>query len=237
LGERDLQKLLPFIRRAQEELRGLEPRRVAERAGVAYTEMGGGGCLEVRLFGRDYALSFPELELRQNISGFDEPAWVHALLLHYFRTADGSPPAGRWVSLRELRDGLFYAVASQGYCGDRLARAFGNQKDRLLSAAASLGGAPLPFGDVGFSFQALPRVFLALVYWQGDEEFPPSAQVLFDANAHCYLPTDLLSVLGSILCTRLMRCAGVTGPRAGVMPKSGFVEPPTEKLDEDGEAS
>jgi hypothetical protein len=42
------------------------------------------------------------------------------------------------------------------------------------------------------------------VYWQGDEDFDASCQVLFDASARHYLPTDAYAILGSTL-TRMLK--------------------------------
>jgi len=46
---------------------------------------------------------------------------------------------------------------------------------------------------------------LLAVYWQGDEDFPSTCQVLFDASASHYLPTDAYAILGSTLTRRLIK--------------------------------
>ena len=53
-------------------------------------------------------------------------------------------------------------------------------------------------------FTILPRVHLAVVYWEGDEEFPAQARVLFEDTAAHYMTTDGLAVLGSQLVGRLL---------------------------------
>ena len=75
----------------------------------------------------------------------------------------------------------------------------------LPAAAETVGGVKIDVGDCGYAFQVLPRVQLAIVYWLGDEEFPPQAQVLFDAAASHYLPVDGLALLGSDLVRRLLK--------------------------------
>ena len=71
-----------------------------------------------------------------------------------------------------------------------------------------LGGRQETLGDAAFAFQALPRVRLLAVGWQGDEDFPPSYRVLFDGNSHHHLSTDACAILGSTLTRRLMRAIG-----------------------------
>jgi hypothetical protein len=45
---------------------------------------------------------------------------------------------------------------------------------------------------------------LAVVYHLGDENFPASCQILFDASACHYLPTDVCAILGSMLTRKLL---------------------------------
>lgn len=128
-----------------------------------------------------------------------------ALLMYYLTTADGAPLTGNWISFSELQDGRFYIQAFQGYTGQELARAFEDDRFAFEQAAQALGGTPFPLGDAAYAFQALPKTPLLAVYWQGDEDFPASCQVLFDSAANHYLPTDAYAILGSTLTRRLIR--------------------------------
>jgi hypothetical protein len=42
-----------------------------------------------------------------------------------------------------------------------------------------------------------------VVTWEGDEDFPSTYQILFDAAVSHHLPTDACAILGSILTHRL----------------------------------
>jgi hypothetical protein len=125
------------------------------------------------------------------------------MFLYYLQTADGAPLAGKWIAFRELPGGMFYHQAYQGYSGDRLAKAIDNRIAVFEGAAQNLGGTRLALGDAAFAFDALPRVRVAAVYYAGDEDFPATANVLFDASASHYLPTDALAGVGSALVDRL----------------------------------
>jgi hypothetical protein len=132
------------------------------------------------------------------------------LLLYYFHTADGAPLARQWVSFSELPDGRFYNHAYQGYSGGELARTFGHDLQAFQTAALSQGGEALPPGIHGmagadaYRFWALPRVPLLAVAWPGDEDFASTYQILFDAAASHYLPTDVCALLGGTLARRLI---------------------------------
>ena len=142
---------------------------------------------------------------------------VHAAtviaLLHYLLTADGTPPAGNWLTFRELPDGLFYAQAFAGRAEQVLVRAFGaafapdtgKGVADFSRAAEALGGERLDLADAGFRFTAFPRVAVAVLLWAGDEEQPGQASILFDAHAAHYVPTEDAAGLGEWLAHRVVR--------------------------------
>lgn len=130
---------------------------------------------------------------------------IAILLLHYLLTADGTPPADRWLAFRELPDGLFYAQAFAGHAEGEIAQKLGADIPRFRRAAASLGGQPLDLADASFRFQALPRLAVAVLLWTGDDELPAQARILFDAHAGHYLPTEDLAGLGDWLAHKLIQ--------------------------------
>jgi hypothetical protein len=200
-----LDLLEPLIGELQVRLRGLKPREVAYRSGADFVARGDQAPgITLRLWDRPYNVRWPEIEACEG--GAESPcrADIASLILFYLVTADGTPKAGRWISFRELPDGLFYHQAFQGYTGRRLAQHFGNDLAAFQQAARAAGGFSLSLGDASFSFRALPRVELAAVYWLGDEDIPANATILFDAAACHYLSTDGLAHLGSQLIGRLI---------------------------------
>lgn len=133
---------------------------------------------------------------------------VTVLLLHYLMTAGGAPIAGRWVAYRELPGCLFYAAAFAGRAEAPLTRAFaaggeGGGLPAFSRAAAPLGGEALALADAAFSFVALPRLPVAVLIWEGDDEQPGEARLLLDAGATGYLPPEDLAGVGGMLARRL----------------------------------
>ncbi len=210
-SEDDLKR---FSQRVDELRRGLthsDPNNLAYKTATQYQpDAHNAGTFRFAYWGQETALSFPALVARQ---ADRELPWIdQAMLLYYFSTAAGAAQAGsaldgRWISFAELPNGRFYNQAFQGYTGQSLARFFEENKQRFEHAATGLAGAPYPLGDASFTFQALPRVPILVVMWQGDEDFPSSFQVLFDAAASRYLPTDGYAILGSALTRKLIKAA------------------------------
>ncbi len=193
------EKMIAQVARQRKELRGRDPREIASRCGTEVRE----GVLRCEFYGEPHLITFPDLEVRleatNQVCGLNRSSMFY----YYMLTADGTLLAGKWIAFRDLPGGMFYHQAYQGYSGDRLAKAIDNRLAVFERAAKNLGGLKLDLGDAAFAFDALPRVRVAAVYYAADEDFPASANVLFDAAASHYMPTDALAGVGSALVDRL----------------------------------
>ena len=191
---------------ARNALRQADPIQIAYLSGARYIPgEANTGMFEVRFWGRDYEVSYPEGTVRAVGDG-EEPGFaVQLLLLHYLTKADGRPLADHWVAFRELPDALAYDSAFHGRTSLPLIQKFGHDREGFVAAAQALGGEPLSFGDASFMFQLLPCVRMAIVLHLGDDEFPPAVTVLFDAATGHYLPTEDVAVLGGMVCGTLRK--------------------------------
>jgi hypothetical protein len=216
-------RLAEQVAETQERLRQIDPARLAQRSGGT---VGEDGVLYLCFWGEVYHIPFPDLTVHradtgaatsagrsvsagQSVStGRSVSALDQALLLAYLATADGTAPSGQYISYRDLPDGMFYARAFRGYAEMRLARELerqGGGVDAFRRGAEQIGGEPIDVGSAGYSFQVLPSVRLAAVYWLGDEDFPSQASILFEDTAPHYMSTDGLAVLGSHLVNAIVR--------------------------------
>ncbi len=184
------------------------PARLAHNTGAQIERLDqAAGTLSLSLWGRVAQIAFPGYAARWAASGAPISPFEQAMLLYYLDTADGAPLAGSWISFSDLPDGRFYVQAFNGYTGQELAQHFGDDRFAFETACQALHGTPHPLGDAAYAFQALPNVPLLAVYWQGDEDFPAACQVLFDAAASHYLPTDAYAILGSTLTRMLIKAS------------------------------
>lgn len=180
---------------------------LAARAGTSFLEIGPGrGEFHFNLFDKPIVGAFPNLTFFTP-AGDKLPDFLQALLLYYFVCADGAPLAGEWVSFADLPGGRMYNQAFQGYSGDVVRNSISQSQglETFKTACLALGGQPLEIGSASFTFQALPRVPLLITFWLGDEDFPSSCKVLFDASATHYLPIDGCAILGSQLTGKIVK--------------------------------
>jgi hypothetical protein len=196
----------------RQRLRARVPQQVAENSGATWTPTGPeDGTLSLAFFQRPLSVQVPDYRVLDP-DGAEAPTMVQGLVTTYLLMATGAPRAGEWVAFRDLPDGAFYHQAFTGYTGGLLSRTVGNDLDAFDRGARAAGGGRLAaFGDATYEFQALPRIWLAVTYWLGDEEdgFPPQSRVLFDRAASQYMIIDGLAIIGSQLIRRILSQAGV----------------------------
>ncbi|NLG49644.1 MAG: DUF3786 domain-containing protein [Chloroflexi bacterium] len=193
---------------AREQLAQRNPAEIARCAGTGYYPVSDqAGRFVLRFLGQPIEVTFPDGQVTAPDAPRPPKGAVALLLLHYLLHADGCPMGGRWVAFRELDGGLLYDQAFRGRLEPVLLREFARRLDRFEQAARALGGSPLDFGDSAFAFEVLPRLHMAIIFYQGDDEFPPAVSALFDSAASHYLPTEDLAILGGMLTGRLLAAA------------------------------
>jgi len=73
----------------------------------------------------------------------------------------------------------------------------------LKWAAKRLGGAEVPFGDVGMRISFLPKVQISFIIWEGDDEFVPRGKILFNSHIASYLSTEGIVIASVMLFGKL----------------------------------
>lgn len=199
----------PALDKARREIAQVDPWETAFKAAVDYREIDPkSGEWIVPFWGKNYRVTYPNGVVIEEETGKSPSIVVTLLILHYLLTAEGVRPADYWVSFRVFPGGQGYWPVFQARTALKLAKAFGKDKEAFEKAALALGGERLSFGDSSFLFRMFPRLWLAVVLNLADEELGPSAQILFDATANSYLPTEDLVVLSEMLTHSLLKQAG-----------------------------
>jgi hypothetical protein len=184
-------------------IQGMNLEERAKRAGANYEKGIGGERITLHLFSEPYTIQFPQIEF-YSPSKKVVSLVTRILLLHYLIRADGSPLTGKWVAYKDIPGGLLYAGVFARRVTEPLQRRFGKSARSFKGAGLRSGGEPVEIGDASFVLHAFPRVPLQYVLWEGDEEFPPSVQLLFDASVDHYLALEDMVVLGQVTTGRLI---------------------------------
>lgn len=173
-----------------------DPFDMADRAGVVYQESD--SVFEVPFLSEKHLVSYPKGEVYRPDGG--EVAIANQILIiHYLTNAQGDPLANRLISFKELPSGAIYINPFSNRAIRPLVASFGDDPEKMVEAGMKLGGRRDRYGDASVTIPVFPRVMVTYILWKGDDEFPPSGNVLFDASAPYYLPTEDYAVLAGSL--------------------------------------
>ena len=182
-----------------ERFRGLDPEEAAARCGVLFEN----GEFFVRLLDTDYQIAFPEFAIRtasgEGLALRSLP--MQTFLMRYLLEGKKAGRSETFLTFREMPWGEVYIGPFTGRCLTRAAFTFGTRLDAFRRGAEALGGTPTAHGDAGYLFDLIGGYRMELIVWEGDEEFPPSSQILYtDTFAEGFSAEDRV-VAGDILIT------------------------------------
>ena len=175
--------------------RQLEPEAAVARTGVKWD----GQEFYVNLLGREYAISHPEYAIRPLDGGTLPPLPVQTFLLRYLLESKQVAWSGEWKTFREMPWGEMYIKPYTGRVLTRAAFTFGTRVAAFKAACEKLGALPLPNGDAGYQLDLIGDYQMRILVWEGDEEFPPNAQVLYTDNFAQGFAAEDRVVAGDIL--------------------------------------
>ena len=136
----------------------------------------------ITFFGTEYAVNHHTGDVRsqRGEAGYNEAMTIYDVLCY---SKPHCKASGRMVNMGSLStiqggsmkregDGLFGRYEAEF-----------DQKDAALSAAcAKLGGVPEGKGDVAYRIPMFPFLDVMMQYWDSDDEFPASLQLVVDEN-------------------------------------------------------
>ncbi len=130
-------------------------------------------------------------------------SYFSVFLMHHLLSNQKIDPVGEWISEKDIPGGATFFRGPHQIPTQIISDRYGNDLRSLRTTCEQLGGKTLPLADIAFSFQITPRTPLALLYWQGDEDFGPEAKILFDRILAGYLAADAVFALAVDACERI----------------------------------
>ena len=207
--EKDNKERIPFEHYLSE-YQKLDPKEAAKRCGVEYDEER--QQFYIRLMGYRYLVDFPEFAVHKEDED-EEGAFLlldmvpaKIIVLRFLLSAQVVKSSGKYLTYREVPWGEVYFRQFEGRCLMRLKFGFGFKLDKFAEGMEKLPGVKkLSLGDVSYEFEFINGLHVRFILWAGDEEFPPSSQILFeDKFPYAYQAEDL-AVVGDISITTLKK--------------------------------
>ena len=197
---KDNKERIPF-EHYLEEFAAINPQEAAARAGVPWNEET--QEFEVRMMQKSFLVKWPECTVRkaeetEEYGAMEDGIPPKIMVMRYLTRGVASVGSGKFLTYREVPHGEVYFRQFQGRCILRLAFSYGNRLEDFRKKMETLGAVPCEHGDAGYEFEFLNGYRVQFLLWAGDEEFPPSAQILFSDNFPLSFEAEDLAVVGDI---------------------------------------
>ena len=176
-------------------LAGMDPADVAGRTGIPFSD----GAFRTRLLGREVQVVWPAGEAFWAETGSPLRPNAAILLLRLLTGGTLAPATGKLMSYAEFPWGETYLTQFRGRCITRLAFSFGGTPEKFGEACRSLGGTPAESSGIAYDLAFLPELTIRLTVWPAEEDFPPSAQILFSSNFSLAFSAEDLAYCGDVL--------------------------------------
>lgn len=190
-----------------EKYRFLAPEEAAERLNILYdaeTQK-----FRFRFMGHSYEAGYPVFDVRLLDAEDDgKDLLMHHLpartfLLRYLLEGQYIKGSGKFMTFREVPTyGELYIQPFTGRCLKRLTYGFGYKLKAFAEAMERIPGAEkLSVGDVSYEFELINGYRMQFLFWEGDDEFPPSAQILYSDNFQFGFHAEDMVVAGDLSIT------------------------------------
>ena len=84
-------------------------------------------------------------------------------------------------------------------------------KTKIDLVVETLSGQAAPAsvsGDFAFVVRPLPKIFLCYIFYEADNDFPPSVTCLYSNNANRFMPLDGLADVGEYTSKTILELVG-----------------------------
>jgi len=182
---------LKYLKRLKSEVARLDLAAAAVRTGGSFS----GDRLTLKVLGKDFSL-----DSQGNLSAdIHINPWVAVPLLNYVLYGEGLPVAGKWVSLRELKDGRERYPLFQRQCEEplqRVADIYTELFDHIVQLFSGRQVEKQFESDISVVLHPLPKLPILICYWRPEDGLDSNLLVFFDATADRNLDTDSVFTLG-----------------------------------------
>ena len=108
-----------------------------------------------------------------------------------------------WISEKDIPGGQTFFRGPHEIPTNLIAGLYKNNIKAFRERCLQLGGVELEMADAAYSFDIVPQIPTAVLYWEGDDDFPPEAKLLYDRSIIELLSPDIIFSLAVEVCARI----------------------------------
>ncbi|SFB12403.1 protein of unknown function [Acetitomaculum ruminis DSM 5522] len=117
--------------------------------------------------------------------------------------------AKEWIPFRQVEGAGIFDGAFQKTVIELLSKTFSGHLSEFIKAGEKLGFIRTKHGDAGFIADVFRCVQIEFIFWDGDDEYPANANILFDKNITQFTHAETVVLLASEGVKKLIEAAGL----------------------------
>lgn len=184
------------------ELAEQTPEDVCRRALCSYDDVK--KCYTVSIWGDDYAIYPHEKKIDRISMKFpDSHEYLYIFIIHYLLKSKETELCNEWISEKDIPGGATFFRGPHEIPTHLISSRYSGNIEEFRKSCEELDGGPLSMADAAYIFRITPRIPVAVLYWDGDDEFPPESKILFDRSITMHLALDIIFALAVDICARI----------------------------------
>ncbi|WP_099189341.1 DUF3786 domain-containing protein [Tepidibacter mesophilus] len=176
-----------------------DPKEMAKLTGNNYDE--DNSIFTLKLINKTYKVKYPSGDTYNENGEMVNSYIIKIMILRYLVNGKGISQTGKDITFKDINGGHVYYKNFYNRTILRLAKIYGNNLKKFEQDFENIECEKTSTGDLAYRFEFLKNVFFTFIIWEGDEEFNPSANVLFDSNIEYYFNAEDLAVVVDIAIT------------------------------------
>lgn len=179
-----------------------DPKEIAARLGISYDEEQ--KYFILKFLGTVYQISWPDFQVSHEADdmGFyplETMTYARTLTIRFLLNGAEASGTGKFKTYREMPWGEVYLRQFDGRCIKRLAFSYGNRIKDFQAIMEHMHCVPVKHGDIAYQLEIFPDYLVQMILWEGDDEFPPSSQILFSDNFPISFQAEDMAVMGDVI--------------------------------------
>jgi len=184
------------------DLAACDPQDVCRRSGSRFDEKS--GRYQLTVWGEDYAIDPGRCQIDCLSVGAQPPHdYFYLFMVNYLLSAQAMEIAGEWISEKDLPGGPAFFRGPHAIPTGAIADCLEADRRLFGERCRQRGGTEMEMADAAYGFTIAPRIPLAVLCWEGDEDFPAEAKILYDKTIVHHLALDAVFALAVGICHTL----------------------------------
>jgi hypothetical protein len=189
------------------ELAEKNPEDVCRRAQCSYDAEK--KCYTLPVWGDAYAIYPYESNIIRLSNRFQQPhEYLYLFIIHYLLKSKEIELFNQWISEKDVPGGTTFFRGPHEIPTNFISERYCENIKEFRDHCEQLEGNPVNMADAAYIFIITPRIPVAVLFWEGDDEFPTESRLLFDKSITEHLASDIIFALAVDVCTRIGKDPG-----------------------------